>query len=145
MNPYDQFGVEFDAMGNPIHVGYHNQFMGGNGMPYGANQMGVPCNGMQQQMGMYPNQAMYGQRQRATTKKDILNYLQNMIQPSDSEQVVEFDTVKTRHICQGYKEIVLLDKQIVQVPTTNGIICVEVFFCPRCRKLLINSQSLDVY
>lgn len=92
------------------------------------------------------NPGYYQQPQRFNvTKKDILSYLQNYSGAIEMEQVSEFDTVKTRHICKGYKEIVLLDKQIIQVPTSNGFVGVEVFFCPRCRKLLINSQSLEVY
>ena len=143
MHPYDGGYSKFlDEMGDPVNMNYPMYEGYVQNIP---RNMGVPYNVVPPQMGVMQNPAMYGQRQRATTKKDILTYLQNMIQPRDVEQVVEFDTVKTRHICEGYKEIVLLDKQIVQVPTTNGIICVEVFFCPRCRKLLINSQSLDVY
>ena len=167
MYPY---GPEYDEFGNPTNMGVYSveehmlmrqqammqaQAMGGmpmngmsmNGMPMqqptGVPYNGMPHNGipMQQQNGIYPQQ----HRQRATTKKDILTYVQNYARPSEVEQVESFDTVKTRHICRGFKEIVLLDKQVIQVPTTNGYIGVEVFFCPRCRKLLINSQSLEVY
>lgn len=108
----------------------------GMGMPQqpfagGMNPMGIP--------------QQYPYRQRATTKKDILAYLQNYTCASEVEQVVSFDTPRARHICRGCKEIVLLDKQVIPVATSSGGIGVEVFFCVRCRKLLINSQSLEVY
>ena len=81
-----------------------------------------------------------------TSKKSILDYLGYFAGTQDLEVVSEFDTVRARHICRGYKkEIVLLNKDIIPVPTSNGNICVEVFFCPRCRKLLVNSQSLEFY
>lgn len=99
--------------------------------PY-YNGMGIPVNGGYRSSG-------------AVTKKDILAYLQGMLCPSECETVGSFDTRRTRHICNGIKEIVLLDVQSVPVPTPRGVISVEVFFCPRCRKLLINSQSLEVY
>lgn len=136
MNPYNPYGVMFDEMGNPIPQGHQNQYAQPNMYPYGMNTGHI---------GAYQDPIMSGYRQKAVTKKDILYYLQNMMQPREVEQVVEFDTGRTRHICTGYKEIVLLDKQIIQVPTGNGVVCVEVFFCPRCRKLLVNSQSLEVY
>lgn len=130
MRPYNGY----DMYGNPI---YQGNYMPDEGvMPY--QQPIIP--------GCQFNPGYYQQPQRFNvTKKDILSYLQNYSGAIEMEQVSEFDTVKTRHICKGYKEIVLLDKQIIQVPTSNGFVGVEVFFCPRCRKLLINSQSLEVY
>lgn len=130
MRPYNGY----DMYGNPI---YQGNYMPEEGvMPY--QQLIIP--------GGQFNPGFYQQPQRFNvTKKDILSYLQNYSGAIEMEQVSEFDTVKTRHICKGYKEIVLLDKQIIQVPTSNGFVGVEVFFCPRCRKLLINSQSLEVY
>lgn len=159
MNQYGgrgNWGSDYDMFGNPINVGVYGVnehqmmhqpgMMNGvphcmpNGMPY--SQMGVPS--PQMQMGMYPQAGMYPHHRRTTTKKDILEYVKNFACPSEVEQVSEFDTIKTRHICRGFKEIVLLDKQSIQVPTSNGAVNVEVFFCPRCRKLLINSQSLEI-
>lgn len=130
MNPY----IGYDMYGNPIYQGNYMQNEGV--MPHQQ-----PINpGVQLTPGFYQQPQRFN-----VTKKDILSYLQNYSGAIEMEQVSEFDTVKTRHICKGYKEIVLLDKQIIQVPTSNGFVGVEVFFCPRCRKLLINSQSLEVY
>lgn len=168
MNQYGNgngnWGNEYDMFGNPMNMGVYgvneHQMMHQQGMlgrvPNSPMQQGMynpqMQRGMYPQQGMYPPQGMYPQQQmqqpmqhqRATTKKDILTYIQNYVRPSEVEQVAEFDTIKTRHICRGFKEIVLLDKQTVQVPTSSGVVGVEVFFCPRCRKLLINSQSLEI-
>lgn len=147
MNQYGNgnWGNGYDMFGNPINVGVYG--VNEHQMMHMNSRMGMMPNGMpMQRPSMYP-QGMYSQpmqHQRATTKKDILSYIQNFACPSEVEQVAEFDTIKTRHICRGFKEIVLLDKQTIQVPTTSGVIGVEVFFCPRCRKLLINSQSLEI-
>ena len=152
MNP---FYTGYDEFGNPIsiqpctqeeHMAMHQRMYGTSG--YGRvplySQYTNVVPGQQAifsgQMGMCQQQGY----QRATTKKDILGYIQSYICPSEMEQVTEFDTKRTRHICKGIKGIVLLDKQVIQVPANSGFVCVEVFFCPRCRKLLVNSQSLEV-
>lgn len=147
MNPFNN---GFDEFGRPLNIGMYTpeehiamqqEMYGVSGSPFGMPMGGVPC-----QQPMYPNQNfMYQQNRRANTKKDILNYVKNFVCPSEVETVSEFDTVRTRHICRGVKDIVLLAKQVIQVPTTSGVIGVEVFFCPRCRKLLINSQTLELY
>lgn len=169
MNQYNNgngnWGNGYDEFGNPINMGVYgvneHQMMhmrNNPGMSYGCippqqyggylQQAMHPQPGIYPQQGMCPQQGVYQQRpiqhQRATTKKDILSYIQNLVCPSEVEQISEFDTIKTRHICKGFKEIVLLDKQVVNVPTSSGSVGVEVFFCPRCRKLLINSQSLEI-
>lgn len=81
----------------------------------------------------------------AVSKTQILDYLRNFAGTPNVEVVSDFDTQQARHICEGTKEIVLLNKDVIPVPTSNGSLGVEVFFCPRCRKLLVNSGSLEVY
>ena len=78
------------------------------------------------------------------TKQSIKNYLMMYSGCNEMEVAESFDTIRTRHICLGSKEIIILDKTFVPVPTNRGIINVEVFFCPRCRKLIINNESMEV-
>lgn len=81
----------------------------------------------------------------APTKQSIKEYVCLSTNCSSVEVVDEFDVLRTRHICPGSKVINLLCKTEVPVPTTKGIIYVEVFICPVCRKLIINGSSMEVY
>lgn len=78
------------------------------------------------------------------TKKSIKDYLCLSSGCTDAVLVDEFETMRARHICRGSCFIQLLDKQIVPVPTSQGVVNVEVFFCPRCGKLIINNSSLEL-
>ena len=78
------------------------------------------------------------------TKQSIKNYLAMYFNCSDMELVEGFDTLRTRHICQGSNQIVLLNKFCIPVPTSRGMIAVETFFCQRCRKLIVNKESLEM-
>lgn len=79
------------------------------------------------------------------TKKDLLRYITWYSGCSEYEVVSDFDSQKARHICKGKKSISLLDKQMIGIPiNVNSTVWVEIFYCPYCRKLLINGQSLEV-
>ena len=86
----------------------------------------------------------YGQRMARTKRKDVLAYLQYLSNASFIEQVDEFETPNARHICQGTKEIKILPKGVVSVPTTEGNLPVEYFLCPSCRLLLVNKSCLGM-
>ena len=79
------------------------------------------------------------------TKKSIQDYVCLTTGCSSYEVVEEFETSMTRHICPGSKVIKLLNKAVIPVPTSRGMINVEVFFCPMCKKLIINKASMEVY
>lgn len=79
------------------------------------------------------------------TKQSIKDYICLYVNCSSVLTVPEFDTLRIRHICKGFKRIILLDKSCIPVPTTKGIINVEIFFCNTCRKLIINKSSMEVY
>jgi hypothetical protein len=79
------------------------------------------------------------------TKQSIKNYLCMASNCMTAESVGEFDTLKARHICKGSNMIVLLDKAIIPVPTTRGMINAEVFYCLNCGKLIINDSSITVF
>ena len=97
----------------------------------------------QEQQMMVNNQLLeYGQKMTKTKKKDVVNYLQQMANASMVEQLEEFETSNARHICQGTKQIQILPKGVVSVPTSEGNINVEYFLCQSCRLLLINKQGL---
>lgn len=78
------------------------------------------------------------------TKKSIKDYLCLYSGCTDVVLIDDFETVRARHICKGSCFIQLLDKQVVPVPTSQGIVNVEVFFCSRCGKLIINNSSLEL-
>lgn len=96
---------------------------------------------MQYQNQMQTQQA---QRMRKTTKKDILEYLQMRSGAREVVQVDEFETQRTRHICQGSKKIVVLEKGTEPVQTSEGFIFAEYFLCNNCKKLIINKQSIEM-
>lgn len=100
----------------------------------------------QKQQMMVNNQLLeYGQKMARTKKKDVINYLQQLSGASVIEQVDEFETANARHICQGTKQIQILPKGVINVPTTEGNVAVEYFLCPYCRLLLINKSSLWMF
>ena len=96
-------------------------------MPY--NGMGMPMN-----TGIAP------------TKRSIIDFICLNTQCSSYVLVDEFESLRARHICPAIsqKNIWLLEKDTIPVPTTKGMIGVEVFFCPYCRKLYINKSSLEI-
>lgn len=79
------------------------------------------------------------------TKKFIVEILTNMYNAQEVVQVDDFDSLRQRHICAGTKVITLLDKITVPVETNEGIVYAEVFFCPRCGKLIINKSSIEIF
>ena len=99
---------------------------------------------MQYQM-MLQQQQMMGMKMRKTTRKDILMYLQTRAASNDVVTVDDFETESTRHICRSTKEIKLLTKGIEAVPTSEGVLHVEYFLCPVCRRLILNKNTLDMY
>lgn len=78
------------------------------------------------------------------TQKSMKDYICLSTNCSSVEMVDEFDTLRTRHICPNQKYINLLDKSYVPVPTSKGMVNVEIFFCPICRKLIINKSSMEI-
>lgn len=96
--------------------------------------------------GMYgqPNPQMgNGYGTVRVTKQDLINFIVQNLQASEVVKCDEFETAKTRHICPGTKNIVLLNSDVFNVPTPNGIVPVSVIFCPNCRKLWIDRNTLD--
>lgn len=77
------------------------------------------------------------------TKQDLVNFIVQNLQASEVVRCDEFETAMTRHICPGTKNIVLLKSDTFNVPTPNGIVPVRVIFCPNCRKLWIDKNTLD--
>ena len=84
---------------------------------------------------------VYGVR---CNRRSIVDYINFCLQASECVSADEFEVARTRHICKGTKQIILLDKEVVPVYTDRGIVNVEVFFCPRCRKLIINNSCFDL-
>ena len=79
------------------------------------------------------------------TKKSIQDYVCLATNCNSVEVVDSFETLKTRHICQGTKDIRLISSSIIPTPTSMGMINVEVFYCPYCRKLIINKSSMEIF
>lgn len=80
------------------------------------------------------------------TKKSVLDYLSRLYGTTNIVQIESFDSIRTRHICPGMKNILLLDKYVVNVPLYGEIptmLPVEIFFCNNCRKLYVNKQTLE--
>ena len=81
----------------------------------------------------------------APTQQSIKDYICLSTNCTSVEMISEFYTMKARHICPNSHMIVLLEKSFIPVPTSKGIVNVEIFLCPRCGKLMINKTSLEVY
>ena len=98
-------------------------------------------------MGLYafdvmPNGQGYGV---SPTKQAVKDYVCLATACQSVEMVEEFETLRARHICQGTKVIQILEKRLIPVPTTRGMINVEVFLCNYCGKLIINRSSMEIY
>ena len=78
------------------------------------------------------------------TKQSIKNYIAMYSNCSDIEMVDSFETLKARHVCPGTNMVILLDKMYIPVPTSRGMVNVETFFCQRCRKLIVNKESMEM-
>lgn len=91
------------------------------------------------------NQHQYGgMKMRKPTKKDILEYMRQSLSAGEIVGVDEFETMRTRHICNGSKEIQVLDIGVFPVNTGYSCFNIEYFLCPHCRKLIYNKCSMAV-
>lgn len=95
------------------------------------------------------NNSMYGQRKynggkRALTRKYLLEYITNFYGASSVVQVNEFETNYARHICQGTTDIKVLQPIPFTIPTENGNVVANIFFCENCRKLIVDRSSIEV-
>lgn len=104
--------------------------------PNQQNPWSVGYNGMAGGYSEYPQQVR-------VTKKDLVDYIAGNLNASEVVKADEFETRMTRHICPGTTNIQLLQSDIFNVPTPNGIVPVGVIFCPNCRKLWIDKNTLD--
>lgn len=81
---------------------------------------------------------------RTVTKKMLLDYIVTSLGAVEVVQCDEFETQNTRHICAGTTRIQILPVNIFNVPTPNGVVPVEVIWCPNCRKLIVNRSTLEL-
>lgn len=103
---------------------------------------------MQQQgfpQGYNPNYMQGNQTQRKLTKKDIIDTICGALGTNNYVIAEEFETPRTRHICEGGKQIIILDKQTSPLNTGSSILNIEYIFCPHCKKLILNRNSLSTY
>ena len=126
-----------------------DEYWGMNAPSYYGDMQGRPLTQQeylaQQQMynqQMY-NQQMANQQFRNPTKKEIMDCLIASTGANEVIKVDEFETLQTRHICQGTHCIQVLQKSIFPVQMAGGTLGVEYFFCPNCRKLIVNKSSMD--
>lgn len=84
-----------------------------------------------------------GRQGRVVTQKMIVDYIGITLNAMELAKADEFSHPNTRHISPGTKEIKILQKQMFTVPTINGDYVVEIFWCPNCGKLIVNSNSLQ--
>ena len=77
------------------------------------------------------------------TRAAIRDYVCMCCNAKDVDIADDFDTVLARHICVGSKNIVLLNRTYVPVPTTKGVLNVELFLCQKCRKVILNKSTME--
>lgn len=101
---------------------------------------------MAQQQMLMQNQQLVNQviHTKKTTRKDVMEYLQMLSGSKDIIQVDEFETQRTRHICRGTKEIKLIDKGVQPVQTSEGVLMVDFFLCPECKRLILNKSTITI-
>lgn len=93
---------------------------------------------------MYTGVVQNGYQNKPVTKRYLIDYISNYYQTGDVNLVDGFETNYTRHICNGGNKIQILNSFVFNVPTPNGIVSVNVIYCPNCRKLIIDRNSLEV-
>lgn len=99
---------------------------------------------MQQQMMNNQFYGNYSTGSMSVTRKMLLDYMSSYLGACEVITVDDFGTPNTRHICRGTAKIKVLSKINFNIPTPKGIVCAEIFWCPNCRKLIVNRNSLDV-
>ena len=82
---------------------------------------------------------------RKLHKKDIVDILQGTLGATEVVKVESFDTERTRHICTGGRVINIIGKSYRSFPSESGMVNVEYFYCPNCRKLILNKSTLDYF
>lgn len=92
----------------------------------------------------YGGYGMEPPRYHKTTRKDIMMYLQQWSGCSDIQLVDDFESPVARHVCRGVKGIKVLQKYVVNVPTSEGYLSVEYFICQACRRLIVNKSCLEM-
>lgn len=79
------------------------------------------------------------------TKKMLVDYISESLGALSVVYVDEFEGNVTRHICTGGNQIQVLQSNVFNVPLADGSnVGVEIFWCPNCRKVIINKSSLDL-
>lgn len=137
--PQNSMGYPQDMYGYPQNQGY----MDPNQQAMMEQQMMAQGGYPQNAYGGYGNTAgMYGGR--TVTKKMLLDYIVANLGASEWVVCDEFETRSTRHICPGSNKIQIIPVNIFNVPTPNGIVPVEVIWCPICRKLIVNRSTLEI-
>lgn len=116
---------------------YYNDNMYPNNGYGNGNMYQNGCNGYNQGYNGYG-------ATRAVTKKMLLDTIVSFYGACDVVQVDEFETNYTRHICLGGSKIQILNVIHFNVPTERGPVIVDIFYCPNCKKLIVNKSSLDV-
>lgn len=81
---------------------------------------------------------------RAVTRKMLLDSIVSYYGACEVVQVDEFETDYTRHICQGGSKIQILNVIHFNIPTDRGVVTANIFYCPHCRKLIVDKSSLEV-
>lgn len=89
------------------------------------------------------NQPYPQQNVHKTTKKDILQFILQSTQASEIVQVDDFESSVAKHICSGGNSIQQLQKFTYSLQTESGIVNIEYFFCNRCRKCIVDKNSIE--
>lgn len=83
-------------------------------------------------------------KQYTPSKREILEYLKMYTSARDVVACDEFETQRARHICEGTKDIRVLEMCRMPVNMGFSVIYVEYFICPNCGKLIYNRSSISV-
>ena len=103
---------------------------------------GNPMNGGYGDSSMAPGYD--GGSSRGVTRRMLLDTIVSFMGASEVVYSDEFESLYTRHICPGSNQIQLLRHNTFYVNTPSGNIPVEIIFCPNCRKLIVDRNSLEL-
>lgn len=93
------------------------------------------------QFGMQPNMGM-DRQVRKPNKREIMNWFQAFCGATEMDLVDDFAS-ETKHICQGGKYIEKLKGCFYDLMLETGeVVRLEYFFCPKCKKLILNRNFM---
>lgn len=89
-----------------------------------------------------PMQMGYGHRVRRPSKQEIIGWFKNYMGCEELDLVDDTYDQFAKHVCFGGGKIELLPKQVFNFQMPDGVVPLEYYICPKCRKIILNRNFI---